>query len=658
MVVMYLITQEDTAATLIGSILGVVGVTIGLGSALLALKFSLDIPWLRLCFLTLFLFGGLFLKRVLTIGALGSAIGLPAALAMILPDVLPPRPEVLVEFVLWLWWCVTLGLSVNAGVQLLLSPGDPLMLLRRELDTRLLAVEQALRRLAGNVTMASPGVSLNSLAIAGMSRPLALLKTASIIHRWARDRHERLAAIITLVDRLVTSAIALAPLPGGEMRYERLLNVAEGCERTRRAFEELRVPSPSEWRVLAAEQTSSTVSPLTDIERTLDEIALAVPRRSEEPDQPGAVPAAKPGLFLPDAFDNPEYVHFAIKGSLAALICYVLFIGFDYPGIYTSVITCFVVSLSTIGASNQKGLLRFGGAAVGGGMGLIALVYLFPNLESIGGFWLVFGAGTAVAAWVNFGTPRISYGGYQIGVAFYKAVLQGFGPALSATVIRDRLIGVFFGLIVFGIVERALWPVRAQDALRRRLTEIMHLLAELARTGTSSAAPSVTGNDVDSWRRRISQKVEDIQGLIESSKFELGAFNLTEIQKLTGEAQIIFILLLALARQRDDVTYPNAVRAAAAALDNAMATALFALEMRIASGSQPAVPNLEGMMDAFERSIAAGKNVTGETASAPDFSERLTLYRALVAAIKRLSSEPLHTEQKRHEVRGLAVQSD
>src|SRR5439155_23175431 len=158
-----------------------------------------------------------------------------------------------------------------------------------------------------------------------------------------------------------------------------------------------------------------------------------------------------PHLLLPDATTNPEYVQFAVKGALAALICYVLFIGFDYPGIYTSVITCFVVSLSTIGASNQKGLLRFGGAAAGGGMGLVALVYLLPHVESLGGFWLIFGAGTAVAAWVNFGTPRISDGGYQIGLAFYKAVLQGFGTAVSATVVRDRMIGVFFGLVVFGI---------------------------------------------------------------------------------------------------------------------------------------------------------------------------------------------------------------
>src|SRR4030095_4254131 len=101
---------------------------------------------------------------------------------------------------------------------------------------------------------------------------------------------------------------------------------------------------------------------------------------------------------------------FAVKGALASLICYVLFVGFDYPGIYTSVITCFVVSLSTIGSSNQKGLLRFGGAAVGGLMGLLALVYAFPNVDGLGGFWLVFAAQHRGAAGDQFGAARLSHG--------------------------------------------------------------------------------------------------------------------------------------------------------------------------------------------------------------------------------------------------------
>ena len=656
MILMYLITQEDTAATVLGSILGVIGCTVGLGLALLAWEISLDIVWLRLCFLIAFLFGGLFLKRVLVIGALGSAIGLPAALVMILPDILPPIPEVMVEFVLWIWWCITLGLLVNAGVQLLLSRGDPLMLLQHELVTRIKAVEQSLRRLAGSEVPEPSSASLSSLSIAGMSRPLALLKTASVVHAWAGERHDGLATLITLIDRLVTSAVALEALAAHSaepIRHERLLSVAEGCDRMRLAFEKMRLPAPGEWVALADENNTEAPIPLLDIERTLDQIALTLPQYFAELGHSKAAPDEKRSLFLPDAFDNPEYVHFAIKGTVAALICYVAFIGFDYPGIYTSVITCFVVSLSTIGASNQKGILRFGGAAVGGLMGLIALVYLFPNIESIGGFWLVFGAGTAVAAWVNFGTPRISYGGYQIGLAFYKAILQDFGPATSATVVRDRLIGVFFGLIVFGAVEHLLWPIRAQDALRARLAEILRLLAELARTRTSAKTPTVIADDVDSWRRRISQKVEEAQGLIESSKFESGDVDVNEIQKRIGEGQLVFVLLLTLARRGQDIAEPSLLRTAEVDLDNNIATALEALAMRTTGGAALTVSKLGDALTAFERTIG-DTGARDETAA--HFAGRPAVYRELVAAVKQISSKSMPTGQDRHEARIFAAE--
>jgi hypothetical protein len=69
-----------------------------------------------------------------------------------------------------------------------------------------------------------------------------------------------------------------------------------------------------------------------------------------------------------------------------------------------------------------------------------------------------------------------------------------------------------------------------------------------------------------------------------------------------------------------------------------MATALLALETHVTSGSQPALPNLEGMVDAFERSVAAGTNALRETAADPRLSERSAVCLALVAAIKRLST--------------------
>src|SRR5262244_3045754 len=84
MIVMYLISKEDTTATLLGSVLGLVGVTLGFALALLLWQIALETAW-RLVFVFLFAAVGLYLARTLVIGFLGTAIGLPAMLAMVLP---------------------------------------------------------------------------------------------------------------------------------------------------------------------------------------------------------------------------------------------------------------------------------------------------------------------------------------------------------------------------------------------------------------------------------------------------------------------------------------------------------------------------------------------------------------------------------------------
>jgi multidrug resistance protein MdtO len=633
MIMMYLITQEDTAATLLGSILGVAGVTVGLGAALLAWMVALDIAWLRIACFIGFVVLGLWLKRVLVVGALGSALGLPAALVMILPDVGPLPPESLVEFVLWIWLCVTLGLTVNLGVLLLLSPGDPVTLLQREVDARLRAVEHTLRELAGagDLTPAA-SVSLGALATAGMSRPLALLKSASLTNARARQRHETLAATITLVDRLVTDAGALRmvvppPTSSAPMR-ESLMRVADACARTREAFAERRWPERAEVAPAASADSAPAPAPLIDIERTLEQLSMI--SRLERPSS--AAKASGPHLLVPDATTNPEYVQFAIKGAVASLICYVLFIGFDYPGIYTSVITCFVVSLSTIGSSNQKGLLRFGGAAVGGVMGLLALVYAFPNIDGVGGFWLVFATGTAVAAWINFGSPRISYGGYQTGLAFYKATLQKVGPAMSATVVRDRLIGVAFGLIVFGIVEHLLWPVRAAERMHARLADVLRSLAAFARVASTPPA------DVDGRRQLIAQQVADVQGFIESSKFEAGArgADAQAIERLTADAQTVFLVLLAIAREPASATKPSdAMRAATIRVDHDVATILERLADGVRDDGAARAIDVDGSLAALEGSIAAQVDAVREDGR---YAPTTALYGELSVAVNRVVS--------------------
>src|SRR5262249_30069782 len=157
-------------------------------------------------------------------------------------------------------------------------------------------------------------------------------------------------------------------------------------------------------------------------------------------------------LFVPDAFTNANYVRYALKGALAVMICYTLQSAVDWPGIRTCLITCLIVGLGSEGATIQKGRLRISGALVGAAMGFLALLFLVPVMESITSLVLLVAAGTAIAAWVAVGSPRVAYAGVQIAFAFFVCVIQGFEPSWHFYTIRDRLIGILLGNVVITLV--------------------------------------------------------------------------------------------------------------------------------------------------------------------------------------------------------------
>jgi multidrug resistance protein MdtO len=642
MIVIYLITKEDTTATVLGSVLAVLGVTLGFALALLAWQVALETAW-RLAFVFLFAAIGLYMARISVLGAIGSAVGVPASMAMVLPDILPvPNVEAMTEFVLWLWWCIVLGLAVNLGVQLLLSPGDPLTLLRRALAERFEAVEECVHRLLGRRGSGGPRSSLPSLTlltIAGSSEMLTLLQMASLRHAWARRHRPELGALIGLADLLVTAAAAVEaapPLaPEGDTRA-RLERVAAECAHMAHA---LTLPSAfwsDEPRTvdLPAAPHAAAIPALEAMERALGETVLAM----QGTQRPASEPPKTTSLLVPDAFSNPEYVRFAVRGGLACLICDFILVGFNYPGIYTSVITCFVVSLSTIGASMQKGVLRFSGAAVGGIMGIFALMYILPHVETLGGFWVVFATGTAVAAWVNFGSPRVSYGGYQVGLAFYKILLQGWGPVTALTVARDRIVGVALGLLVFGVLERVLWPVSASERRERRFVDVLRSLAALARLGSRDRAQTGPDRELDDQRHQVAHALGETQRLLDESKFELGVGELEAFQRRLGDVQIVFLLLLSLVYHWRTHGRP----APALQFGEAVARHLDAL----AASHRESPADLEASLAAVSRALESPGAQTGGAAGASE--QPLDLYRALVRLVSQL--EPWRASPSRVEM--------
>jgi multidrug resistance protein MdtO len=182
---------------------------------------------------------------------------------------------------------------------------------------------------------------------------------------------------------------------------------------------------------------------------------------------PGAREAARPmpkkRLLAADAFTNPAHVHFALKVTLAAMTCYLIYSAVDWAGIHTAFITCCFISLESTGATLRKGALRLAGCVVGGLLGFLSILYLIPRMESIASLVLLIAAVSAIAGWVAAGSERIAYAGLQIALAFFMCVLQGFAPDTGFDKIRDRLVGILLGIAITTLVFRYVWPENSAD---------------------------------------------------------------------------------------------------------------------------------------------------------------------------------------------------
>jgi uncharacterized membrane protein YccC len=202
---------------------------------------------------------------------------------------------------------------------------------------------------------------------------------------------------------------------------------------------------------------------------------------------PAHLPKPK-SLFVSDAFSNPAHVHFALKVTFAAMFCYIFYMAIDWSGIHTAFITCTFIALESTGATLHKGVLRIGGCIIGGALALFTIVFLMPHMVTIASLVVVVAGASAIAGWVAAGSEMISYAGLQIAFAFFYSVFQGYAPDTDLDNVRNRVVGILFGLIVTGLVFRYIWPEhtidRLRDALRQALRQLARLL-EIPRPNTS-----------------------------------------------------------------------------------------------------------------------------------------------------------------------------
>jgi hypothetical protein len=157
----------------------------------------------------------------------------------------------------------------------------------------------------------------------------------------------------------------------------------------------------------------------------------------------------------------------------------------------------------------------------------------------------------------------------------------------------------------------------------------------LADLSLSGRIPGPAGSiNVEALRTLISQQITDVQGFIESSKFEPGAGDPGRIERLVGEAQIVFLILLAVARHETELSVSSPK--APGRMKEDVATSLRALAERVRTG-RPVPP--DGNIDPLSANERFVSSNTDSRPTGDDAGDGLAaLDRELVFAVKRLTS--------------------
>ncbi len=515
-----LLSREAPNVTLRSALTVLVCYMLGAAYTLLGVLLFIDYPLTHFLWVEVSIFLCFYAIKITTNYVAGAAFAFIITIAVPLWDT-PLPTAALVAATLWTAGSVSVGLLCTIVVEYLSAGFAPRDELHTGLSARLDAVTAYLHALAGQEDADSRTAQrVQQLAMVGVSRLRRLASSVSP----ANDNSERRSTTVSLIGRVVDLAAALGSLPvrlneDGKARMGQLARRLDALQRhLADAQREVTAASP---------QPELTGFPVfSELERTTGLLELSLSGHVEAEDAPRAAgpapaPAGNTSFFVADAFTNREHLLFSLRGCLAAMLCYIVFNAIAWRGLSTSLATCVITALSSIGSSRQKQVLRLTGAAIGGLLfGVGSQVLILPMLDTIAGFAVLFVVITVIAAWIGTSSPRLSYLGQQIALAFYLIHLQEFYPQTNLAIARDRVMGVLLGLVMMWLVFDTLGSKPAALVMRDLFIGNLHLLAQLAR-------PWKDGNmlglqEIRTLRDRISATFGSVNAQADAVLFELG----------------------------------------------------------------------------------------------------------------------------------------
>jgi multidrug resistance protein MdtO len=477
-----LISRENPTATLRAGFRTVLIFLIGTLYTAFGARLLIGDPLTHFAWVAASIFLCFYLLRVVDYGT-ASLLGFAILGSIPLWDTNTLNVNTRMENTLWVAGVVALAVVVTVVVEYVFRRVHPATDLTEGIEVRLQTVENVLRSAATGRPLESEWKEkLTLYSTVGSSRLRRLILRSAYSSHYKAQMSTAIALVGRLIDIAANFQLTLsertAPIEATDS--DRCLRLADEVKELCNDLMQQQLPAemkqpmpevPSQLPFLPTMESTVALLPKAFSGSTSVDALVAAPL-----DEEGPAP-----LFAADAFSNPAHVQFALRGTLAAMVCYVTYTATDWPGLSTSVVTCFITALSTIGSSRQKQVLRLSGTFIGGvifGMG--AQVFVLPYVYSIVGFALLFIVVTAIAAWISTASAKLSYLGLQIALAFYLIHLQEFTIQTSLAIARDRVFGVLLALVSMGIFFDLLWVRNAANEMQAVFAHNLELFAELA----------------------------------------------------------------------------------------------------------------------------------------------------------------------------------
>jgi multidrug resistance protein MdtO len=636
-----MISRESRQATLqsAGTILLVTG--IGAAYLLIFVSFVINSPLLHFVWVIGSLFLAFYAISALTNYTAAVIFAIMIAIGVPLWDRLLPS-ETNVEDTLWLCLSVVIAVVITAAVELVFErrrPGDDIVI---PISDRLSAIERLMTRYAeGSYIDAETKEQIMQFAMRGTSLLRRILRRSDYPMQYS----VAMGGATALVGRLVDLAATLTQLgfEASASDQKRLRDLASALANIRNGLLNRRIPGPLQFNT---DDEPTGVPLLREIEHTVSLIPQAFAASHSIPEYLSLVnDAPRTSLLASDAFVNPDHLRFALKGCLAASICYVIYNAMAWPGISTCVTTCLLTALSTIGSSHQKQVLRILGALFGGFvLGMGSQIFILPHIDSIGGFVLLFVAVTAVAAWFMTSSPRLSYFGIQIAVAFDLINLSEFRMQTSLEVARDRVVGILLGLSVMWLIFDQLWGMPAARELKETFISNLRLLAQFAREPFSKDLKVATARRF-ALGETINTNLDKVRALADGVLLEFGHSRAQDlalrslVRRAQPQMRVLFIMQIAEWKYRAQLPgfeLPEPIAVEQREFDDRLAESLDAMADRVEGRSADVQQTLQEARARLERTIQAyGPKGTSEGR----FDALLLLGRKIESSILSLTDE-------------------